>query len=176
MCEEKEEQRESTKETSGTKARQHALEDARNTLSEQLVSVNDITRKGWRVIQFNGLVATVAVALFPTVLSRESITLAETSIFIVSIIPFVISTVFAYRIQHPQSVINGPGTDVYRYASKYDYPEDEYLRDILDRYANGIDTVRETTENNSEQLRIAVTTSAVGLVVLIISVLISVTA
>lgn len=173
MCTE-EEQRESV-ENRGTKARQFALEDARRTLDEQLVSVNDISRKGWRVLQFNGLVATVAVALLPTVLSNEELGVTLIGLFSVAIGLFVVSTVIAYRIQHPQNVVNGPGTDVYRHVSDYDYPENQYLREILERYATGIDTVRETTKSNSNQLQIAVITSAVGLIVLLLFILVSVT-
>jgi len=175
MCEQKEEQQESEKEYSGTKARQHALEDARRTLDEQLVSVNDISRKGWRVLQFNGLVATVAVALLPTVFSDEELGLPLIGLFSTAIGLFVISTVVAYRIQHPQNVVNGPGTDVYRHVSDYNYPENQYLREILERYSTGIDTVRETTKNNSDQLQIAVITSAVGLIVLLLFILVSIT-
>jgi len=42
-----------------SEARRHALDDARRVLDQELQSLNDITQKAWRVVQFNGLVATV---------------------------------------------------------------------------------------------------------------------
>lgn len=158
-------------EQDGTKARRHALTDARRTLNEHLVAVNDMSRKGWRVLQFNGIVATVVAALVPTQFSLSDFSLITVVLLALYLLLFVVSTYFAYRIQRPKGVDMGPSSDAFRHTSEYDYPEDEYLTEIIGTYANAIDRVGESNTESSKGLRIAVTTSALGLASLLIALL-----
>lgn len=158
-------------EQDGTKARHHALTDARRTLNEHLVSVNDMSRKGWRVLQFNGIVATVVAALIPTQFTLSDFSLITVILLAIFLLMYIISTYFAYKIQRPRGVEMGPSSDVFRYAAEYDYPEDEYLAEILETYADAIDSVGRSNTESSSGLRIAVTTSAMGLASLLIALL-----
>jgi hypothetical protein len=165
--EETEKQEGSEETDSSTKARRHALEDARRVLDHELQSLNDVTRKSWRIVQFNGLVATVFAALVPMQSELSQLNLISGPILAVAALLLGHSTYTAFQTQERESVRTGPETDMYRAISDHNYEEDEYLSHALRIHADDIDAIKPTTENKSEDVNKALLTSILGVILLV---------
>jgi hypothetical protein len=150
-----------------TEARRHALEDARRVLDHELTSLNDITQKSWRIVQFNGLVATVFAALVPIQAGLSQLTLIPGLVLSVAALLLGHSTYTAFQTQERESVRTGPETDMYRALSDHKYEEDEYLSHALRIHADGIDAIQPTTEDKSEDVDKALLTSILGVIILV---------
>ncbi|WP_162989915.1 hypothetical protein [Natronorubrum halophilum] len=150
-------------------ARRQALTDARRTVDQQLISVNDISRKAWRVVQFNGLVATILATLIPSLFNLDQFHFVSIILLAIGISALVYSTKLTYQIQQRQRVQNGPESKLYRRIAEYDYDESTYLSKALNLYANALNNLVQSTESMSEDLNRAVITSAIGLVFLIVA-------
>lgn len=164
----KEEFRDDIRSSTPNEARQHALEDARRVLDHEFQSLNDITQKAWRVVQFNGLVATVFAALVPT---RSGLTQIGpiSGVFLVgAIIALGYSTYTAYRTQERESVNTGPETKMYRAVANYSYDEDDYLSHSLKIHASCLDSLQPSTEEKSEDVDKALLTSILGVILLVV--------
>lgn len=156
---------------SSTEARHHALEDARRVLDHELQSLNDVTRKSWRIVQFNGLVATVFAALVPIQSGLNELTLIPGLILTAAALVLGYSTYTAFQTQERERVRTGPETDMYRAVSDHDYEEDEYLSHALRIHADDIDAMQPTTENKSEDVDRALLTSILGVILLVVGTL-----
>lgn len=164
---EKQEEKESEEETdTSTEARRHALEDARRVLDHELQSLNDITQKSWRIVQFNGLVATVFAALVPIQSGLNQLTLIPGLILAAAALVLGYSTYTAFQTQERERVRTGPETDMYRAVSDHKYEEDEYLSHALRIHAEDIDAMQPTTEDKSEDVDRALLTSILGVILL----------
>lgn len=167
--EETENQQEESEEESCTslEARRHALEDARRVLDQELQSLNDITRKAWRVVQFNGLVATVFAALVPTQSSLTQITPISGILLAGAVISLGYSTYKAFQTQQRESISTGPETDMFRAVAEHDYDEDDYLSRAINIHSDCFDKVQSKTENKSEDVDNALITSILGVILLV---------
>jgi len=166
--EETEKQEEESEETdSSTEARHHALEDARRVLDHELQSLNDVTQKSWRIVQFNGLVATVFAALVPIQSGLNQLTLIPGLALAAAAVVLGYSTYTAFQTQERERVRTGPETDMYRTVSNHDYEEDDYLSHALRIHADDIDAMQPTTEDKSEDVDSALLTSILGVILLV---------
>lgn len=166
--EETEKQEEESEETdSPTEARRHALEDARRVLDHELQSLNDVTRKSWRIVQFNGLVATIFAALVPIQSGLNQLILIPGLVLAAAVLILGYSTYTAFQTQERERVRTGPETDMYRAVSDHGYEEDEYLSHALRIHADGIDDMQPTAENKSEYVDRALLTSILGVIFLL---------
>jgi hypothetical protein len=153
--------------TASTQARAHALEDARRVVDLELQSVNDLTRKAWRVVRFNGLVATVFAALVPTQSGLDQLDQFSGGFFAAAIIALGFSTYIAYRTQKREKVKTGPESGLYRALANHEYDEDDYLSRSLEIHADCLDSLNPTTEEKSENLDDAIITSVLGVILLL---------
>lgn len=156
---------------SSTEARHHALEDARRVLDHELQSLNDVTQKSWRIVQFNGLVATVFAALVPIQSGLNQLTLIPGLILTTAALVLGYSTYTAFQTQERESVRTGPETEMYRAVSNHDYEEDEYLSHALRIHADDIDAMQPTTEDKSKDVDRALLTSILGVILLVVGTL-----
>lgn len=160
-----------TKSDTPTEARHHALEDARRVLDHELQSLNDVTQKAWRVVQFNGLVATVFAALVPTRSGLTQLGPISGLLLVGAVIALGYSTYTAYRTQERESVNTGPETDMYRAVADHSYEEDDYLSHSLKIHANCLDSLHPSTEEKSEDVDEALLTSVLGVILLVVGTL-----
>lgn len=156
---------------SSTEARHHALEDARRVLDHELQSLNDVTQKSWRIVQFNGLVATVFAALVPIQSGLNQLTLIPGLILTAAALVLGYSTYTAFQTQERESVRTGPETEMYRAVSNHNYEEDEYLSHALRIHADDIDAMQPTTEDKSKDVDRALLTSILGVILLVVGTL-----
>lgn len=159
-----------------TEARHHALEDARRVLDHELKSLNDVTQKSWRVVQFNGLVATVFTALVPIQSGINQLTLTSGLVLGTAALVLGYSTYTAFQTQERERVPTGPETDMYRALANHDYEKDEYISHALRIYAEDIDTMQPKTEDKAEDVDRALLTSIFGVILLIAGTLLFFTA
>jgi hypothetical protein len=164
---EKQKEEESDESDTSTEARRHALEDARRVLDHELQSLNDVTQKSWRIVQFNGLVATVFAALVPIQSGFNQLTPIPGLVLAAAGLVLGYSTYTAFQTQERERVRTGPETDMYRALSDHDYKEDEYLSHALRIHANDIDAMQPTTEDKSEDVDKALLTSILGVILLV---------
>jgi len=164
---ETEEQEESGGSEPSTEARRHALEDARRVLDHELQSLNDVTQKSWRIVQFNGLVATVFAALVPIQSGLSQLTMIPGLVLGAAALLLGHSTYTAFQTQERESVRTGPETDMYRALSDHNYEEDEYLSHALRIHADDIDAIQPSTEDKSEDVDKALLTSILGVILLV---------
>ncbi len=174
--EETEKQEEAEETDSPTEARRHAIEDARRVLDHELQSLNDVTQKSWRIVQFNGLVATVFAAIVPIQSGLKQLTLIPGLVLAAAAVGLGYSTYTAFQTQERERVRTGPETDMYRTVSSHDYEEDEYLSHALRIHADDIDAMQPTTEEKSEDVDRALFTSIVGVMLLVTGTLLLFTA
>ena len=166
--EETENQEESKKDSdTSSEARRHALDDARRVLDQELQSLNDITQKAWRVVQFNGLVATVFASLVPTQSSLTQITPISGFLLGGAVISLGYSTYRAFQTQQRESISTGPETDMFRAVAKHDYDEVDYLSRAINIHSDCFDKVQSKTEDKSEDVDNALITSILGVILLV---------
>ena len=89
------EPRDRTIEEYNTESFRHALEEARRTFDHQITAYEDADEKSWRVLRFNGLVATVAVA--GAVNAPPPFSGWELGTFVFGVLLLGISTVLVFR-------------------------------------------------------------------------------
>lgn len=166
--EETQKQEEDPEETdTSTEARRYALQDARRVLDHELQSLNDVTQKSWRIVQFNGLVATVFAALVPIQSGLSQLTPIPGLVLATAALFLGHSTYTAFQTQERESVRTGPETDMYRALSNHNYEEDEYLSHALRIHADDIDAIQPTTKDKSEDVDKALLTSILGVILLV---------
>lgn len=163
---------------SGTEARRHALDDARQRLAELHNSIGELGQKGWRVMQFNATVVTILATFGPSQLSissNSSFVLGAVALtFGLALVSFAYSTWVGYRMQSPDELENGPGSDVYSWTSEYDYSEDEYLSTVLEDYAESINTVEDCNAKVASKLGRTLAASAVGMAFLLLGIVVTI--
>jgi len=135
-----------------SEARRHALDDARRVLDQELQSLNDITQKAWRVVQFNGLVATVFAKprTHPIQSNSDNTTLRNPTRR--AVISLGYSTYRAFQTQQRESISTGPETDMFRAVAKHNYDEVDYLSRAINIHSDCFDKVQSKTEDKSQYL------------------------
>ena len=137
-----------------------ALEDARRTHDQQLEAYNDIDEKGWRVLRFNGIVATVAMAGAVSIENNPSV--CAVVLFLGGIGLLSWST---YRIMYKQpikEVTLGPSTEDLENIMSKNPKEGVYLEWMTKRYAEWSDIVTVAVEENSANVDLAKLLSVLG--------------
>jgi hypothetical protein len=143
-------------------ARIHALEDARQSLKHSFSSLNDYRRRGWRVMKFNGIVATVFIALLPTQKDVFSIHPHALLVLGIGLFLLVISTAIGYYVQKAEDVGIGPKHETYQKISDWNYGEDQYLRWSLEKHAESINILIDVNNAKNTQLKFGIFTSVMG--------------
>lgn len=137
-----------------------AMEDARRTHDEQLQAYSDIDDRNWRVLQFNGLIATIAIAGAVNV--GENISPAAISLFFLGIALLTYST---YRLLHKTPVTEvtlGPSDNDLGKISEKNPAEGVYLDWMIGLYSEWTKSVENATRENSANVDLAKLLSVVG--------------
>lgn len=145
----------------------HALDEARRTLDQQLEAFNDVNEKAWRIVQLNGLIATVYVAAVANAL--DGLTFSMYSILFVSVglVIMGFSVFLAAEGQEATKVTIGQSTDAFESLRSTDPSEIAYLYKTLQDYESWIAQVNKKTEINAETINWAKRLSIIGVVFIV---------
>lgn len=166
---EKEEVAVSETEPDGPVTRGHALADARGIFTQELTSDTELTTKAWRSVQFSGLSATIFAGLVAPHLTIEHFNIFAIIALAAAAISFVASISIGVRQQDSTGISSGPETKYYRALANYDYDADEYVKKSLKLYADSIDELNEEVEQKARNVKIALYTSVMGVIFLLIA-------
>ncbi len=129
-------------------AYRHALDEARRTIDQQLEAFNDVADKAWRIVQLNGIIATVYIAAAANALPELSITSPNDGIIVVGLTCLGMSVYLAAEGQEAQTVVIGQSSDEFESVRSSDPSEIAYLYNTLADYETWIDQVHTKTEYN----------------------------
>ncbi|WP_226006037.1 hypothetical protein [Natrinema salinisoli] len=152
----------------------HALEEARRTLDQQLEAFNDVTDKAWRIVQMNGIIATVYTAAVANALPELSFTYLSGIPIGLGLILLGVSVYLATEGQEAQTVTIGQSSDAFESLRATDPPEIAYLYETLKDYETWIDQVNEKTTTNGDTVNTAKRALIVGVVFIVIGTLLAV--
>lgn len=142
----------------------HALEEARRTLDQQLEAFNDIADKAWRIVQLNGIIATVYVAAVANALDDLTYTWMSVILVALGLVLMGISVYLAAEGQQAQTVTIGQSSDAFASIREHDPDEITYLYKTLADYEEWIDQVHEKTEANGDTVNSAKRLLIIGVV------------
>ena len=126
--------RDRTIEEYNTESFKHALEEARRTFDHQITAYEDADEKSWRVLRFNGLVATIAVAGAVNIPPPFSI--LELGSFVAGIMVLGISTILVFRGLPHNEVGLGASREFLDRVGAKNPPEEVYLHWAINQYAD----------------------------------------
>ena len=69
----------------------HAIEEARRTLDQQLDAFNDVNDKAWRIVQLNGIIATIYIAAVANALNDLTFTRLPSALIAIGLVMMGIS-------------------------------------------------------------------------------------
>lgn len=128
----------------------HALTEARRTLDQQLNAFNDVNGKAWRIIQLNGIIATVYIAAVANALDGLDFTPIPASILILGLVLMGLSAYFAATGQDVEKITIGQGSDAFESVRENDPSEIAYLYKTLEDYEQWIKEANTKTDQNGE--------------------------
>lgn len=128
----------------------HALEEARRTLNQQLEAFNDVAEKAWRIVQLNGIIATIYIAAVANALNDLRFTLLPTIIVGAGLVLMGISVYLATEGQEASRVTIGQDSDAFESVRENDPDEIVYLYKTLEDYETWIAEVHRKTKSNGE--------------------------
>jgi len=145
----------------------HAIEDARRTHEYQIEAYDDIDEKSWRVLRFNGVVATVAVAGAVNLSPPFS-----TFVWVFALGGLgclVYSTYLALDGQPENEITVGPSGDDFQTVVEKNPQEPVYLSWMVQNYADYTEEGVEKVEKNAEAVDRAKVFTIIGVGVLLTS-------
>jgi hypothetical protein len=142
----------------------HALEEARRTLDQQLDAFNDVNEKAWRIVQLNGLIATVYVSAVANAMEGLTFSIRPIILIISGLTMMAASVFLAASGQEAKTVTIGQGPEAFESLRDNDPSEIAYLYETLKDYESWIDQVSGKTEKNGETVNIAKWLSILGVV------------
>lgn len=146
---------------------QHAIEEARRTLDQQLEAFNDVNEKAWRIVRLNGIIATVYIAAIANALDGLRFTATPTVLITLGLLLLGISVYLATEGQEAQKVMIGQSDEAFESLRKNDPSEIAYLYKTLEDYEDWISTVHEKTERNGKTVNTAKRISLIGVIFLL---------
>ena len=149
-----------------TESFKHALEEARRTFDHQITAYEDADEKSWRVLRFNGLVGTIAVAGAVNIPPPFSIW--ELGAFVVGILLLGTSTVLVFRGLPHNEVGLGASREFLDRVGEKNPPEEVYLHWTINQYADWTELARKRTIENSSRVDLSKLLSLLGVGVLIV--------
>jgi len=142
-----------------------ALEDARRTHDQQLQAYNDVNDRNWRVLRFNGIIATVSVAAAASVSSDIEI---QTAIVLLTGTLFLSYSSYRLIYKTPVTKVTlGPSKGDLKTVSDKNPPESVYLDWMVGLYSEWTESVKAATKKNSDNIELAKLLSVVGTALLI---------
>lgn len=145
----------------------HALQEARHTLDQQLQAFNDVNDKAWRIVQLNGIIATVYIAAVANALNSLAVDWMSAGVVTLGLIAMAVSVFLATEGQEATTVAIGQSSDAFRSLRKTDPDEITYLYTTLEDYESWIDEVNRKTEQNGETVNTAKRLLLIGVVLII---------
>lgn len=128
----------------------HAITEARRTLDQQLKAFNDVNGKAWRIVQLNGIIATVYIAAVANALDGLNFTPLPASILILGLVLMGLSAYFAATGQDVEKITIGQGSDAFKSVRENDPSEIAYLYKTLEDYEQWIEEANTKTDQNGE--------------------------
>lgn len=123
------------------------LEDARRTHREQLQAYNDVDDKRWRVLQFNGIIATVAMA--GVVNLSEGIPVLVLVLIGVGALCLGVSTYYLLKGSPNQTAILGPSREKMTEIADMNPSPPVYCHWMTKQYLNWANTMEMRVNENS---------------------------
>lgn len=127
----------------------HAIEEARRTLDQQLQAFNDVADKGWRIVQLNGIIATVYASAVVNALNILDFSILTVGSILFGFLLMGISIFIVVSEQEGSKISIGQSPEAFESMRKNDPEEFEYLREVIKEYESSIKSVGEKTEYNS---------------------------
>ena len=150
-----------------------AIEEARRTLDQQLQAFNDITNKAWRIVQLNGIVATIYVSAVVNAADILTFTLPAIILIGTGLILMSGSVLLAAEGQEAKKTTIGQGSDAFESVRKNDPKEIAYLYKTLEDYESWIDEVNSKTERNGSRVNCSKRLLILGVVFITIGTLVT---
>jgi hypothetical protein len=134
---------------------QHTIEEARRTLDQQLQAFNDVSKKGWRIVQLNGIIATIYVSAIAN--SLDNLTLSNSSLGVIGfgLVFMALSVFYTMTGQEAEDVKIGQGPKAFESVRENDPEEIAYLYKTIDDYESWIENVSSKTEYNKRVVNIS---------------------
>lgn len=152
---------------------QHAHSEAQQTLDRVLQTFPDLAGKAIQIIQLNGIVLTIIVAVSTqTAPARYSITLLTGSLLVLGMGLFLISTLAALAAYWSHSV--GAGYETSSTAIDHKLNEVEYLLWVLPKYHALINDAKTKANRKDNLIRFSIIAFSGGLILFLTGVLLSV--
>ncbi|WP_338756253.1 hypothetical protein V9T20_05860 [Halobacterium salinarum] len=142
----------------------HALTEARRTLDQQLQAFNDVNEKAWRIVQLNGLIATVYVTAVANALDGLTFSVCSILLVALGLSSMGVSVLLASEGQKATTVNIGQSAEAFESLRSNDPPEIKYLYRTLEDYESWISQVNEKTEINGTTVNRAKRLSIIGVV------------
>lgn len=144
----------------------HALQEARRTLDHQLKAFNDVNDKAWRIVQFNGIIATVYIAAVANAIGSLTLEPIPVGVIVAGLVSIGASAFLAAEGQKATKVTIGQSTDAFESLRENDPSEIAYLYKTLEDYEDWIDEVNEKTESNGSMINTAKWLMIIGVVLI----------
>lgn len=128
----------------------HAITEARRTLDQQLKAFNDVNGKAWRIVQLNGIIASVYIAAVANALDGLNFTPLPALILILGLVLLGLSAYFAATGQNVEKITIGQGSDAFESVRKNDPSEIAYLYKTLEDYEQWIVEANAKTDQNGK--------------------------
>jgi len=140
----------------------HAIEEARRTLDQQLQAFNDVADKGWRIVQLNGIIATIYASAVVNSLSALNFSTKSLLSIFIGFFLMAVSIFLVISEQESHKIMIGQGTEAFRSMRENDPEEIVYLYETIKSYEKWIDDVGKKTKYNGRIIEAAKISLTVG--------------
>lgn len=147
------------------------MEDVRSAHRHELESFDDKKQKGWRIVQFNGIVGTIIIAVLTQTSIPSPPDLHSLLLLGIGSLFLVVSTVMGFAAQRNASLTVGPGKKAVNLVRTGEFPEVEYIAVFARKYDGWRANAAEVTDRRSKEVYAAMTLSLLGVVLLLTGIL-----
>lgn len=166
---------ETPSEKSGTSSEIEALrlglEDAKRTHNEALVAFSEVSEKAWRIVQLNGIVATIFASAVVSSPDSLSFTLIPILSLFIGFILIGLSTWEATAGQEATKLNLGQSSDALASLRDHRPAESKYIEETLKSYESWIDECIQKTEKNGRIVNRAKSESLGGIALITLGLL-----
>ncbi|MFP8954433.1 hypothetical protein ACLI4Z_15910 [Natrialbaceae archaeon A-arb3/5] len=149
------------------------LEDVRSAHRHELESFEDKKEKGWRTIQFNGIVGTIIIAILTQTSIPSQPQLPTVILLGIGGIALFVSTGLGFYAQRNAHLTVGPSKKAVDLVRSGDHPEVEYIAVYARKYDRWRANAADVTDCRSKEVYGAMILSLVGVILLLSGILLA---
>ncbi|MDZ5810372.1 hypothetical protein U4E84_03260 [Halorubrum sp. AD140] len=149
------------------------LEDVRSAHQHELESFEDKKEKGWRAIQFNGIVGTIIIAVLTRTDIPSQPQLVTVLLLGLGSLALFASTGLGFYTQRNAHLTVGPSKKAVDLVRSGDHPEVEYIAVYARKYDRWRANAADVTDCRSKEVYSAMILSLLGVILLLSGILLA---